>query len=560
MTRFDNASSQSGRSRLIAGGTAAALGAATLSGLGLSPSSAAAGPATSSAKSVANLAVASAPAASAAGLTVRVSTISQLRRAVVRANNRKGTDRIQLLRNVRFNPGRRASGPATEGDLDITDDLVIEGRGRTIGANNVDRVFDVTSGARLVLKRVTLTNGKPARNQSGGAVRNKGRLIVLKSTIIRNSVRGPGASGGAIANLGTGRVRLKDSLVQANAASADGGGVWNSTNGRFLIQRTRLLDNRAGGSDADNGGGAVYNNGGSLRLTNSRAIDNAATGAAGSGGAVFNNDGSLRVADTVLKRNTANRAGGAIEVNVGDTYVLDSDFLRNRTGTNPGNGGALHLTGAGNVRIESTNFRRNLASAEGGALWNSSTGTFELDSSTIDNNRANGNAADQGGGGLYNDGGELIVTKTSFRKNRAPGAAGSGGGILNNSGTVDLFATNFRGNIARRAGGGLETNAGEVSMEATDFLANGVGSAPGNGGAVHVTGAGRVTYDRGTTRNNVAANEGGAFWNSNTGTFTASDIGLAGNAAPTGPTSFNQGGGFGVMTVNGVLIAPGSGN
>ena len=159
---------------------------------------------------------------------------------------------------------------------------------------------------------------------------------------------------------------------------------------------------------------------------------------------------------------------------------------------------------------------------------------MELDSSTIDNNRANGNAADQSGGGLYNDGGELTVTKTSFRKNRAPGAAGSGGG--------------------------LETNVGEVSMEATDFLANGVGSAPGNGGAVHVTGARRVTYDRGTPRNNVAANEGGAFWNSSTGTFTASDIGLAGNAAPTGPTSFNQGGGFGVMSVNGVLIAPGSGN
>ena len=557
MTYFDSAPSQSARDRLLAGSAATVLGAAALSGLGLSPSSAASGSAPPSAASAANLAVVSAPAV---GLTLRVSTIGQLRRAVVRANNRNGTDRIQLLRNVRFDPGRRASGPATEGDLDITDDLVIDGRGRTINAKRVDRVFDVASGVRLVLKRATLRNGRPGRSQGGGAIRNRGRLIVLDSTITRSVVRGPGASGGAIANLGAGRVRLKGSLVQGNAASADGGGVWNSTSGRFLIQRTRLLGNRAGGSDADHGGGAIYNNGGSLRLTNSRAIDNAATGAAGSGGAVFNNDGSLRVADTVLKRNTAQRAGGAIEVNVGDTYVLDSDFLRNSTGDNPGNGGALHLTGAGNVRIESTNFRRNLASAEGGALWNSSTGTFELDSSTIDNNRANGNAADQGGGGLYNDGGELTVTKTSFRENRAPGAAGSGGGIFNNAGTIDLFATNFRGNTARRAGGGLETNAGEVSMEATDFLTNGVGSGPGNGGAVHVTGAGQVTYDRGTTRNNLAANEGGAFWNSNTGTFTATDIGLAGNAAPTGPTSFNQGGGLGVMSVNGVLIAPGSGN
>lgn len=224
--------------------------------------------------------------------------------------------------------------------------------------------------------------------------------------------------------------------------------MWNSTNGRFFIQNTRLLDNRAGGSDADNVGDAFYNSGGSLRLTNSRAIDD---------------------------------------------------------------------------------------------------------------NRANGNAADQGGGGLYNDGGDLTLTKTSFRRNHAPGAAGSGGGIFNNAGTVDLFATNFRGNGARRAGG-LESNAGEVSLDRVDFLGQRSGrrSRERRGGARHRSR--QVAYGRSAAKNNVAANEGGAFWNSNTGTFTATDIVLSGNTAPVGPTSLNQGGGLGVMSVNGVLIAPGSGN
>ncbi len=50
---------------------------------------------------------------------------------------------------------------------------------------------------------------------------------------------------------------------------------------------------------------------------------------------------------------------------------------------------------------------------------------------TVSGNRADGAAADQGGGGLFNDGGRLVVERGTVADNRAPGAAGSGGGILN---------------------------------------------------------------------------------------------------------------------------------
>ena len=49
----------------------------------------------------------------------------------------------------------------------------------------------------------------------------------------------------------------------------------------------------------------------------------------------------------------------------------------------------------------------------------------------VDDNEASGADADQGGGGLYNDGGFLIINPgTIVSNNRASGASGSGGGVL----------------------------------------------------------------------------------------------------------------------------------
>ncbi len=169
-------------------------------------------------------------------------------------------------------------------------------------------------------------------------------------------------------------------------------------------------------------------------------------------------------------------------------------------------------------------------------------------------NTASGAAADQGGGAIYNDGGELVVTGSMVEANKATGAAGSGGGVLSLNGSLDMAWTNLNGNTAPRAGGAVEVNGGSADLSNVNAANNSTGAAPGNGGALHITGAGTVTWAVGSVTGNRAANEGGGLWNSATGTFTATGITFDDNTSPEGPDAYNDGG---VMTVNGALILPG---
>jgi len=124
----------------------------------------------------------------------------------------------------------------------------------------------------------------------------------------------------------------------------------------MTVVRTSLIGNVAGGLAADEGGGALFNDGGSLSVSNSQLLNNAANGTSGSGGGILNNNGVLTVESSSIRGNSASRAGGGIEVNVGTTATnpvtasINLTTLRgNSTGANTGNGGGLHLTGAGQV-------------------------------------------------------------------------------------------------------------------------------------------------------------------------------------------------------------------
>lgn len=80
------------------------------------------------------------------------------------------------------------------------------------------------------------------------------------------------------------------------------------------------------------------------------------------------------------------------------------------------------------------------------------------------------------------------------------------------------------------------------------------GDNPGNGGGLHLTGAGEVIIDRSVVVDNSAANEGGGLWSSATGTMIVTDTRIRGNRAPVGPNVFNDGGTF---TIDGEPVPPG---
>ena len=107
--------------------------------------------------------------------------------------------------------------------------------------------------------------------------------------------------------------------------------------------------------------------------------------------------GTIRVVGSTISNNTSVRAGGGIEDNSGSSplsYLIGVTLTNNTTGSAPGNGGGLHITGAANYSIIGGLVDGNTAISEGGGLWNGS-GAMTIDGTTISNNTANGAASDQ---------------------------------------------------------------------------------------------------------------------------------------------------------------------
>lgn len=538
-----------------------------------------------------------------------------LRAAIQEANARPAVvTHIRLQSNQTYSLTRVGADEdgALFGDLDIVGKISIAGRSSTIDALGADRAFHVISPGRARINDLDVRNGS-VTDDSGGAFRTEDVLHLTRVTISNSTALGVGASGGAIfndggefsmtgctvtggrasraggaieANAGTttialstidsntagpspgngggfhltgaGIVSVSDCSFSGNWADREGGALWNSDSGEMTIANTQILDNRAVGTASDDGGGGLFNDGGSMAVTRSILQGNEAVMGAGSGGGVFNNGGLVTITLSRLRANISSRAGGGVEALAGSTTLVNCELSGNMTGPSPGNGGGLHLTGAGLVTVEGTDVLDNRASAEGGGLWNSVSGTMDIANSLVRGNIASGDAPDEGGGGLFNDGGLMSVSGSTVAFNYADGASGSGGGALNNAGNLLASSTRFQNNAAERAGGAIEANGGTTDLDNVVMMWNECGPAPGNGGALHLTGAGDVTIDDSVASSNNASAEGGALWNSSSGTMTITHCDIDGNTA-SGDNSDQGGGGVfndgGTMTIVGGVIS-----
>lgn len=366
-----------------------------------------------------------------------------LRAAVQEANSGGGSRRIVLENDEQYRLTIAGAGEdlAATGDLDVSMSVAIDGNDSRVDGNELDRIFDVQAGASLSISRLNLENGS-VTDDSGGAIRNAGQLQLDRSKVAASSAIGTGASGGGVFNnngvfhasrstltgneatraggaieslngfvsldrveltynttgpmpgnggglhiTGDGDAVISRSTVTNNSAALEGGGLWNSV-GTMNVDRTNVSDNVAAGAGADDGGGGLFNNGGELNLDRVTVVNNDAPGTSGSGGGIFNNAGVLTVDRSEINRNYASRAGGGIETLNGTVNLERVELDRNETGPNPGNGGGLHTTGAGSVRINRSDVTRNVAANEGGGLWNSAVGTMIVTRTTIRNNQA----------------------------------------------------------------------------------------------------------------------------------------------------------------------------
>ena len=382
----------------------------------------------------------------------------------------------------------------------INKDIVIDGKGHTIDAKNLGRIFKINNWCDVTLTNVTLTNGNAT---VGGAIYNFGNLDLVYVNFVNNTAK----YGGAIMNYAYGLV-LDDSTFTNNTAKI-GGAIYNYGIG-FVVGNSTFVNNSA----AD-GAGAIMNGGRGFVVGNSTFANNTATS---KGGAIYNYGIGFVVGNSTFANNTAEDAGAVY--NEGDNSVVGNSTFVNNTATSIG--GAI--INNGKLVVDNSAFEDNAANYYGGAIFNwddlqVTNSAFDGNDILVRNIRAMDNV-DHGGAAIYNwKNGKLDISKSNFTNNiknykngdRLVGAVAT----IGDATISDSYFVNNSG----RWGGALSVMGGEFSI-ATNFIdidgTKFVNNSALYGGAMFVWGS-NYSISNSVFDNNSAFGKGNMTPNNNNG-------------------------------------------
>lgn len=225
--------------------------------------------------------------------------------------------------------GTGTSGSCTEAALDTA---LADGGLVTFSCGTDPHTITIT--VTKVIAAATQIHGDKLITLSGGSVR---RIFSV----------GTGAS-----------LQLHEMTLTAGSATM-GGAI--TTQGTLSITKSTLVNN-----GASKYGGAIYNSGGNVTITDSTLSGNQVptgntSGTSGNGGAIYNASGTLTVVRSTVSGNIGSRGGGIFSISPTGPVALsvtDSTF----SGNSAGEGGAINVTLGGPVSIASSTIANNSAS------------------------------------------------------------------------------------------------------------------------------------------------------------------------------------------------------
>ena len=330
-------------------------------------------------------------------------------------------------------PGADENASLT-GDLDLSGSLVISGPGSSllaIDGNQLDRVFEVLSGGRVLVTGLQIEQGNAGAGSGGGFAINSTGVLTLTNSRVTGNVATYGGGvwlagrlnatqseialnhNGGIHNAG-GVVILSNAQILSNT---QGYGIWNE--GALVFNGGALNGNLGGGlhnsgspvpsaslSDvsviSNTGGSGLYNASGSMTVLRSQILSN--TGV--SGGGIYNGDvfasPSVNIQDSLIGYNVASVNGGGI-FNYNFLTLRSSTLFHNRAAS----GAGLHYNASSGLTLMNVTFSGNAASNNGGAIYNKAGVT--LVNATIADNTAGGQ-----GGAIFDDGAQSWSKNTLF--------------------------------------------------------------------------------------------------------------------------------------------------
>jgi len=323
----------------------------------------------------------------------------------------------------------------TSGELLVDKSVTISGPGTAdlaVDGNANSRVFHIGSGKTVSISGLTITDGNGASGNGGGGILNDHAMLMIDNCAVGNSFALQYNYGGGIYNdgsAGSATLTILNSVITSNHAYSAGGGIYN---------------------DASNGGSAT------LTITNSSVSDNGAAFisdfglSGGEGGGIYNDGGTVMITNSSVNGNSAGLSdpppasfGGGIS-NYGTLTITNSTINSNQCGW--GGGG---ISNSGALTVVTSTVSNNAAASEydgkpygvGGGI---SGGTLTFTNSTL-----SGNYANVRDGGISVGG--CVITNSTVSSNNGSIAVGGGGlqigNTILNASTDSVNINNYGGTI-----------------------------------------------------------------------------------------------------------------
>ena len=219
-----------------------------------------------------------------------------LREAIIAANSSPGLDTVSLGAGIHLLslPGVDENAALT-GDLDISDDLVIEGLGAdltAVDADGIDRVFHILEGPTVTFMGIAVQGGRTVA--SGAGVINFGELTIVNSEVRNNETIANGFGGGIYSDVSS--LVVDRSTIANNTAIGGGGGIAAGTD--LTVLNSTVSGNV---STMDFGGGFYVFSLTDVTLNNVTVYNNEAEEFAG--GIFFEGGVTSTISNTVLASN-----------------------------------------------------------------------------------------------------------------------------------------------------------------------------------------------------------------------------------------------------------------